>query len=253
MKTTVLNLLFKPDVKEPILVEGLPGMGYVGKLAVEHLINELGAKKFAEMYSPHFPHHVSIEPNGTFRPLRNEFYHTKVDGKDLILWVGDVQPLTPEGHYEVVERVLDMAWELKVKDIYTLGGYATGRYGGKEPAVIGLGDQKLLGKMDEFGGIKESAGGPIIGAAGLLIGLGKLRGMSGACLLGETHGMVVDARSAKAVLEILSRLLKIEVDMANLEKRAKKTEHLMDRLREEMERRRFDEQRLADEETSYIG
>ena len=31
----------------PILIEGLPGIGFVGKLAAEHLVSELKAKKIA--------------------------------------------------------------------------------------------------------------------------------------------------------------------------------------------------------------
>jgi hypothetical protein len=253
MKTTVVRLVKKPPVKSTVLIEGLPGMGYVGKLAIEHLISELRAKKFAEIYSPHFPHHVSIESDGTIRPLRNEIYHVSVDGKDLMLWAGDVQSMSPEGHYEIVERVLDLAWEMKVKEMFTLGGYATGKYSEEWPKVLGLGDSELLKNAEKSGAFIESAGGPIIGAAGLLVGLGKLRGMKGACLLGETHGMVVDARAAKAVLDVLTGVLKIKIDMLNLEQRAKKTEQLMERLREEMERRKREERKSVEDETSYIG
>ena len=39
-----IHLLKKPELKNPVLVCGLPGSGFVGKLAVEHLIKELGAK-----------------------------------------------------------------------------------------------------------------------------------------------------------------------------------------------------------------
>ena len=42
-------------LKKPILVEGLPGIGHVGKLVAEHMIDELGAKKIVEVYSSHFP------------------------------------------------------------------------------------------------------------------------------------------------------------------------------------------------------
>ena len=38
-----------PKLKNPILIEGLPGIGNVGKLAIEHLIDSVGATKFAEL------------------------------------------------------------------------------------------------------------------------------------------------------------------------------------------------------------
>ena len=39
--------------------------------------------------------------------------------------------------------------------------------------------------------------GSITGMNGLIIGIAKLRGMQGACLLGETSGYVVDAKASK--------------------------------------------------------
>ncbi len=253
MEKTAVKILSKPKLKAPVLIEGLPGMGYVGKLAAEHLLEEFHAKKFAELCSPHFPHHVVVEANGTLRPLRNEFYWAHKDGKYIVILVGDVQPASPEGHYEVVESILDVAEKFNVKQLFTLGGYATGKYSRAKPRVMGVGDSALLKEFRAHGVTVEKGGGPIIGAAGLLLGLGKLRGMRGACLLGETHGMVVDHRAAQAVLEILVSVLGIKVDMRALERRAKKTERTLDRIRREMELRARRERRHEEEEAWYIG
>ncbi|HEC95900.1 MAG TPA: proteasome assembly chaperone family protein, partial [Euryarchaeota archaeon] len=46
----------KPKLKNSILIEGLPGVGLVGKIAVDYMISELKAKKFADLYSPYMPH-----------------------------------------------------------------------------------------------------------------------------------------------------------------------------------------------------
>ncbi|MEW6593046.1 MAG: proteasome assembly chaperone family protein [Candidatus Hadarchaeota archaeon] len=251
MKTTLIAQLFEAEMNDPILIEGLPGMGYVGKLAAEHLLEKFGSKKFAEIYSPHFPHHVTVENDGIIRPLKNEIFQLKVDGKDLLIWVGDVQPVDQMGHYEIVQRVLDLAWEAGVRKVITLGGFATGKYSNAEPRVIGLGDAELVKKAEEVGAVSETAGGPIIGAAGLLIGLGNLREMKGICLLGETHGMLVDHRAAKAVLQTLADILGIKVDMTNMEEKAKATERLIGKIQKEMELRETEEKRA--EEPSYIG
>ena len=63
--------------------------------------------------------------------------------------------------------------------------------------------------------------GSITGMNGLIIGIAKLRGMQGACLLGETSGYVVDAKSSKSLVETLLSIVGIIIDMTNLEKRAK--------------------------------
>jgi len=253
MEKTTVNVLSKPKLKAPVLIEGLPGMGYVGKLAAEHLREELHTKKFAELCSPHFPHHVVVEANGTLRPLRNEFYWARTDGKEIVILVGDAQPASPEGHYEVVESILDVAEQFGVKRLFTLGGYATGKYSRTKPRVVGVGDPALLKEFRTHGVTVEAGGGPIIGAAGLLLGFGKLRGIRGTCLLGETHGMVVDHRAAQAVLEVLVGVLGIKVDMSALERRARETEHTLDRIRRETELRTRRERRREEEEAWYIG
>ncbi|MDI6884477.1 MAG: proteasome assembly chaperone family protein [Hadesarchaea archaeon] len=253
MKKTVIKILQRPRLRKPILIGGLPGMGYVGKLAAEHLLEQLHAKKFAEIHSPHFPHHVVIEDGGVLRALRNELFYVRAGGNDIIIWVGDVQPISPEGHYEVVEGVLDEMKTLGVKQVFTLGGYATGKYSKVQRKVIGMGDTRLLEKLDARGVVVERKGGPIIGAAGLLLALGQLRGIPGVCLLGETHGMVVDHRAAQAVLRVLVDVLGLKVDMSNLEQRAKATEQTIDRVRREMELRERKARRREEEEVWYIG
>jgi uncharacterized protein (TIGR00162 family) len=254
MDESTINLLKKPRLKKPVLIEGLPGMGYVGKLAAEHLVEELGAKKFAEMRSPHFPHHVQIEPDGIIRLAKNEFYHAHADGKDVVVLVGDAQATSPEGHYETTNKILDLAEQLKVSQIFTLGGYATGRYSKRKPQVIGVASHEELMSIFRERGVKiEEGTGPIIGASGLLLELGKLRKMKGTCLLGETHGMLVDHRAAQSVLETLTDILGIKVDMNKLEQRAKKTEKLIGRIQKDQKLRKRKRKRAEEEEVSYIG
>jgi len=52
------------QLNDAILLEGLPGVGNVGKLAATHLIEELKAKKCMEIYSSHFPPQVLIDDDG---------------------------------------------------------------------------------------------------------------------------------------------------------------------------------------------
>ena len=56
---------------------------------------------------------------------------------------------------------------------------------------------------------------------GIVIGIAKMRGLKGVCLLGETSGYVVDAKSSKSLLETLLSMIGMKIDMKNLEKRVK--------------------------------
>ena len=46
---------------------------------------------------------------------------------------------------------------------------------------------------------------------GLLVGIGKLYGIEGICLLGETSGYVIDANASKHLLEILLSVLDLKI------------------------------------------
>ncbi|RLF78547.1 proteasome assembly chaperone family protein, partial [Thermococci archaeon] len=112
MKETMIVVYEKPEIYDPVFIEGLPGIGLVGKLAAEHLIQELKAKKFAELYSPHFMHQVIVKKDSTVDLMRNEFYYWKSpdeDHRDLIIITGDTQvpPTDSYGHFEVVGKMLD--------------------------------------------------------------------------------------------------------------------------------------------------
>lgn len=216
------------SLKNPILIQGLPGVGNVGKLGVTHMISELNAEKFAELYSYTFPYHVLVDNNGILRLLRNEFWFAQLSKSggehDIILLTGDYQSQTPEGQYEIVNLILDLAEKLRVSQIYTLGGYATGSVS-KNPKVFGTAtDLSLIKHLKEENVEINESGGPIVGASGLLLGLGKMRGIEGACLLGETSGFMADALSAKVVLEKLIKLVKIDLDLGSLELKAQKIE-----------------------------
>lgn len=126
MKETFIKLLEDVDLSEPIFIEALPGIGHVGKLVAEHLIHELKAEKFAELYSPSFPPQVFVGENGIIEPMKNEFYYLKSAGedqRDFIILVGNTQGLSPEGQYNICGAIIEFVEKYGVKDIFTLGAW----------------------------------------------------------------------------------------------------------------------------------
>lgn len=242
------------DLDSPIMVEGLPGIGYVGKLAADHLVEELDAEKIAEMKSFHFPHHVKVDEDGVLDRVKISFYHACPEDDDLVILTGDVQATSSEGHYEVTENLLDFAEDLGVEGIYCLGGYATGKHSTSDPKVIGASNkEEIVENYREEGIDVEEGSGPILGVSGLLLGLGKERGFDGSILMGETHGMLVDHRSAQAVLKSLCKILDIDIDVSELEERAEQTEEILSKLQKEQKMREVSGMDEGDEDLSYIG
>lgn len=235
MEDIVIKYLEKPKLEDPVFIEGLPGIGNVGKLAAEHLIDELGAVKFAEVYSKFFPPQVIVMDGGVVKMVDNEFFYHRRRGKgDLVFLVGDYQGLTPEGQYELTDFVLKILKDLGVKRCYTLGGYGVGRMVEK-PKVYGAATDEDLVKEMERHGVTFARGEPgtgIVGASGLVLGLGRLYDMRSVCLMGETSGYFVDPKSAQAVLEVLTKTLDVKIDFKELESKAKQIDAITSRLRE---------------------
>ncbi|MGB2841465.1 MAG: proteasome assembly chaperone family protein [Halobacteriota archaeon] len=251
MEEIEVHELKKVKLKKPVMIEGLPGVGNVGTLVAEHIIQELNAEKIFEMYSWHFPPQVLVNNDGTVRLCKNEMYAWKSKKQDLLILSGDQQSVTNEGHYFIAERILDIAQQYDVSRIYTLGGYGIGQLVERQKVLGAANDAALVEEMKKYGVEfrEEEPGGSIVGASGLLLGLGKLRGIPAVCLLGLTSGYLVDPKSAQAVLKVLCQALNLEIDMQALEERAEEMERVVERLKE-MEQAQIPRHR--EEELGYI-
>jgi len=172
MKETYIKELAEIQPNNPVLIEGLPGLGLVGKIAMRYLIKQLKAQKIAYLYSPHFPYFVLVNKKGNVRLLRGAFYYwrnPKEDGHDLILFTGDSQSQTIEGQYEIADRMLDYAEKNHVQAIATIGGY---RMEAKEkPKVfVAATSKNVIDKSIAAGASLSTSGSPIGGTADLILG-----------------------------------------------------------------------------------
>lgn len=232
--TFIRKKKLKRKFRSPVLIEGLPGIGFVGKLAAEYLARELKGEKVAELYSYHFPHQVMMRKNGLVRMLKYKIYLVKAKKNDLLVLVGDLQPMTSEAQYELSMEILRYFKSVGGKFVITLGGYSIGMAVPKVRVLGAANDLSVVKDYSKKGIIFGEAKGAILGAAGLLVGLGRILGMKGVCLMGETHGAYIDAQSAKVLLEKLKEILSINIDLSKLQERAKETEKIIKKIENEM-------------------
>jgi len=226
-----------PKLNNPIFIEGLPGVGNVGRIAVGYLLEELKAKKFAELLSSHFMPFVLIHQSSAVHVLKNEFYYWKSDKpkqRDIVFLIGDSQSVDTIGHYEIAYTIIDFIEKLGVKDIITTAGLSI-QTPEKNPRLIGsVSDPKVIEKYKKYD-IDFNAGskvGTIIGASGLLLGLGRYKNMEGICLLGQTAGMpeIPDPKTAEVILKVLIDILNIKIDMSELKDKIKEMEKFMNKI-----------------------
>jgi len=257
VKATFIKEFAKADVKNPVLIEGLPGLGLVGKIAIKYMVKQLKAEKFAYLYSPHFPYFVLVSKKGNVRLLRGTFYFWKnKNGKgDLMFFTGDSQAQTIEGQYEIANHILNFAKHCGAKMIVTIGGYRM-EAKGKPKVVAAATDRELLNTALQAGAEISPTGSPIVGTAGLILGMAHFKSIESICLLGETRGYLPDPKSAKSVLEVLQSMLGFQLDLSGLDEEISKAEKMVTRLQKIEEKRvsqAKETQKEEDKKVSYIS
>ncbi|TKX82194.1 proteasome assembly chaperone family protein [Halorubrum sp. SD626R] len=239
-----------PELDDPVLIEGLPGVGHVGKLGAEHLLEEFDGELVRRVYTTEFPPQVDVDGDGVAELTCAEFHAVETDGADLLVLTGDHQAGSNKGHYTLTTTFLDVAEEFGATRAYALGGVPTGELVEEYTVLGAVSDGDLVDEL-EAAGVEfrpdEPAGG-IVGVSGLVLGLGGRRGVAAACLMGETSGYLVDPKSARAVLEVLEEVLEFDVDYESLEDRAEEMEEVVGKIREMQ-----DGPAVPDDDLRYIG
>jgi len=234
-ETTVVEYGEKA-LDRPVMVVGLPGIGLIGKLVAEHLISELKAEKIMEIFSPQFPPQVNVNPDGTIKLVSNEVYAWKGDEKtaDLLVLIGDSQSVTNEGHYELAGIYLDIAEKFKARRIYTLGGYGTGKLIDIPHVLYATNMADIIDEVKSYGAIfnEGELSGGIIGASGLILGLGELRGSRGSLSHGRNVGISSGPEERPGSPRRAFEALSLTVDTKELEARAAEIEKIITRIKE---------------------
>lgn len=215
-----------PKLNNPILIEGLPGIGNVGKIAVDFLVEQLDAIKLYSFFSYKFPHSVFVNENNLIEMPKIELYYKKFNGnskkRDVLLLVGDIQPIDEESCYTFCEEILKLAKQFKCPEIITTGGIGLQGVPDKPKVYCTSNDVKLFKEYVQKGMLVEKdifgVVGPILGVSGVLLGLGKKRGVKGVALLAETlgHPMYLGVKGAKEILRVIETKFKYGIDIKRM-------------------------------------
>ena len=241
-----------------ILVCGLPGTAYIGKLSVDYLIQQLKAELVGEVYSKYFPPFVVIREDGLVELLRNELHQFKDEsGRTLVFLTGNSQAFSPEGQYEVADAVLNWAINNGLQRVYSIAAYVTERPF-EVPTVYCTTTTLALLEEAKSHGAQLLDNGIIGGENGIITGLAKKKNVEGACLLAETHGYqaptgeyVLDPRAAKAALKVLTSVLNLKIDMEPMETQVAQMDEAIAKL-VEIERRIREEMASSGKRPAYV-
>ena len=239
-------------LENAVLIEGLPGIGHVGKIVAEHIIHEFNGEKVLELYSDDFIPQVLVNVDGTVEFMNNSLYIIKKP-IPIIVVTGNTQALTPMGQYQISKRLVELGIKYGARIVYTIGGFGIGSLKENPAVYVAATSKELANKIKEYGAVFREDGGCILGAAGLMLTFSKLSGIEGVCIMGETPGHLIDPKSAGKILEILSKILEIEINMDEIDKRAKEMEIFLEKIRNFEKSLEQKHAMPKDDDLRYIG
>jgi len=233
-----------PKLHKPVLIEGMPGIGNVGKIAADFLAQELDAKPLYDFFSYSFPSSVFVNEQSLIELPSIMLYYKSFGQKkkhDLLFLVGDLQPINEQSAYSFCDAVLDVCHKLQCKEIVTLGGIGLQKMP-KKPQVYCTGnDQSLIRQYGHEMNVDTKlygVVGPIMGISGILLGMAARRKISAACLLAETyaHPMYLGIKGAQEIILRLAKKFALHVTLDKLDRDIRDIEKELLKRAEEMQK-----------------
>jgi proteasome assembly chaperone (PAC2) family protein len=220
---TITKIIKDYDLKDGVLIQCFPGQGLVGRIAGMQLIEYFNAEKAAKIYSCYFPHLVIF--NGELGKLvHGEVWAVEKNNPPIVILTGESQPQEgPDGMFEVINSILDLAEKWGIKTVVAIGGFRPADLE-KTPEVTGFAyteeDAKTLKDHD----IKLFTEGRVSGAVGVLTALAAERGLKAYGLMGKVRpqegpaaAFGVDPVASKNVLRALAKLFGFEMDLSKMD------------------------------------
>ena len=233
-----------PVLNKPCMVigfEGWPNAGEVSSYALQHLIDNLKAKRFASVQTESFYQFSSLRPMAVIKEGRlielkspaNDFYYVKAPlFNDLILFHG-VEPHLRWDRF--AQLLLDLAERFDVAQIFTIGGtydYIPHTY---PPMVSALfNHEELREKVIRVGlGLTEYSGP--ISIHTFILEAARKKGLRAISLWGHVP-QYLQTKNIKAVCSVLKKLMsltRMELDLSDLEKAGEYFDQQVNHLVEE--------------------
>ncbi|UCE13792.1 MAG: PAC2 family protein [Candidatus Heimdallarchaeota archaeon] len=225
---TYLHRIADVKINPPaVVIQGLPGMGLIGKIAASYLIKYFKAQEIARIYSSFFPPVVQIDSETSMgRLARLEIYAITETNPNLLILTGDAQP-HDIGIIQVLNSVLDYVMEFNAETLICLGGL---RVHDEGPEVAGFGYDKDTLDWLEAHDVTLLKGGEVTGAVGVLSALAAERKLRSFGLLGKLTLAGTDPLASKALLKKLASLYELDMDLDDLELTIKEAQAKNERI-----------------------
>jgi uncharacterized protein len=211
--------IISEDVKDAVVLEGSPELGLIGNILGWLLVEELKMKQIGHIDSKEFPPLAVLYKGIAIHPFR--IYST--DG--IVLFLSDFI-VPPTVSYDMSNAIVDWMERNNSKEFITFNSMVVME---KSDSVAGAANSedslKRLGDIE----LPILPFGNINGLSGSLLTKTASKNIPGTCLFAEVLNQYPDPRAAASLVNVLNKMLDIEV---NAEPLLKEAEEIEERLKE---------------------
>ena len=230
----------KERPKNPTIIEGFPGFGFVSTIATEFLIKHLDAKRIGKITSKKLSPMVAIHDSKIIDPL--EIYYDKKHNLVILRALSNITG----AEWDIADIIVELSQKLKAKEVISIEGVASDKLGKSEGKAYYFTNQK----SSKFEAIKleNFKNGVIVGVTGVL--LLKEKEIPLSCIFVDANPSMPDSRAAGEAIKVLDSYLGLKVDYKPLVKAAEKFEG---KLKELMGNVKKVTEQKQQKDTSYLG
>ncbi len=211
--------------KNPLIIEGFPGIGLVGNITCQHIIEELKMKYMGSIDSKYFPPLAVLFNGIVYMPVR--IY--EAPEKEIVVIISDI-PIHPSASYDISKVLIDWMQSINARNIVSIAGIATTT--GERRVFGGATSVELLDRIKDSTEIFQV--GTISGISGSIMSECYLRGLPAISLLGETPGPNPDPRAAVQVINVLNKIYALAIDTMKLLDQADQIELELSKLADQV-------------------
>lgn len=211
--------IISEDVKDAVVLEGSPELGLIGNILGWLLVEELKMKQIGYIDSKDFPPLAVLYKGIAIHPFR--IYSS--DG--IVLFLSDFI-IPPTVSYDMSNAIVDWMEKNNSKELITFNSMVVMEKSDSVAAAANSKDSlKRLGDLD----LPILPFGNVNGLSGSLLTRTATRDIPASCLFAEVLNQYPDPRAAASLVNVLNKMLNIEV---NAEPLLKEADEIEDRLKE---------------------
>jgi uncharacterized protein len=224
-----IKLFENVNIKGYSFIEGFPGIGLVGPMAISYIIDKLSMKYIGFLESSLFPPLVSIHKNEPMPPIR--IYGSE---KDKIVTIFAEFAIPIELIQELSNAIYDFLKANGVSKIYSIGGMPA-QDADETPFVIAS-SQAVMENAISVAGLKPISEGVATGVSALLLVRAAMEKVQDVCIMVPVGENIIDPTYAEVAIVSLNKLMSLNIDIADIDKEAKlvqaKIKELMNKHKE---------------------